>query len=94
MTDDGKGLFFTDLPDSKDFIKTILAAFEVVDMQITDTEDFWREDEIAIKATSDVGEFTIVRNDAGHYSILGDVEEDINTLDVILAESGNFTKLV
>lgn len=84
-------LIFTDIPEGKDFIAKLTAAFSGVHFRIADYDDLWMNDEISLHATTDNGDFRIYRDAAGYYSI-NPVSIDLNLLDELLKESSNFYK--
>lgn len=70
ITEDGaERIAFTDLPESKNFIAHVMEAFSGINISIVNYDDLWMNDEIALKAASDAGEFTIYRDVDGYYTI-------------------------
>lgn len=84
-------LIFLDVPDNKNFIKDVIQAFSEINFVLTETNDMFISDELAIKAVSDVGAFTILRDNEDYYSVLGD-HKGIKMLDSILYNNSCFTK--
>lgn len=84
-------LIFLDVPDSKNFIKNVMQAFTEINFELTETNDMFISDELTIKAISDIGAFTILRDNEDYYSVLGK-HDGINRLDSILYNHPNFKK--
>jgi hypothetical protein len=62
-------LEFLELPDGKNFIKQLIYALEAINIEVTNYDDLWMNDEIALEAVSDIGSFTIYRDVQGRYFI-------------------------
>lgn len=84
---------FTDLPENRAFITRLVQAFSVINLRITNYDDLWMQDEIALGVSSDVGEFIIYRDAEGYYFISADSAAQIMQLDDILSQSSGFMKL-
>lgn len=60
---------FKDLPEGKEFIKQLIGALEPVNIEVVNYDDLWMNDEIALKAASDIGSFYIYRDAKDRYFI-------------------------
>lgn len=81
---------FTDLPEGKDFIPLLVQAFSSIGFTIVDYDDLWMNDEIALRASSRIGRFTIYRDADGFYLISAEDTKAIVQLNDILSRSGTF----
>lgn len=84
-------LIFLDIPENKDFIKDVIQAFTEINFEFTETNDMFINDELTIKAISDIGAFTILRDNEDYYSVLG-MHDGIKKLDSILYNNPGFMK--
>ncbi len=85
---DGK-VVFTDLPEGKDFIAKLTAAFSPANFRIVNYDDLWMQDEIVLNAATDSGDFMIYRDAAGFYFINpGSIT--LHLLDEMLRQSPHF----
>lgn len=84
---------FTELPEDKDFIKTLIRSLEPVNVQVVNYDDLWMNDEIALSASSDIGPFIIYRDNKGYYFITAnDNPASIPALDTLLATNPFYKK--
>lgn len=90
--DDGNPLIeFIDLPENKEFVTHLIQAFAGINLQVVNYDDLWMEEEILLKAKSDIGNIAIIRDTAGYYSIIAK-ENVIAALDSVLNQSPGFKK--
>ena len=65
--DDGNPFIeFIDLPENKEFVTHLIQAFIGINLQVVNYEDLWIEEEILLKAKSDIGNIAIIRDTAGY----------------------------
>ena len=91
--DNGNSLVeFIDLPENKEFVTHLIHAFAGINLQIVNYDDLWIEEEILLKAKSDIGNIAIIRDTAGFYSIIAKADA-IAALDSILSRTPGFKKI-
>ena len=90
--DDGNPFIeFIDLPENKEFVTHLIQAFIGINLQVVNYEDLWIEEEILLKAKSDIGNIAIIRDTAGYYSIIAKTGA-IAALDSILNQTPGFKR--
>lgn len=85
---------FLDRPENKDFIKMLIRSFESINVQVVNYQDLWKNDEIVLKASSDIGSFTIYRDAENYYFITSEGNPTtITQLEVLLEINADYKRV-